>query len=120
MKNILVINDEPDLLEVCQLILEGAGYLCRTVAHAHPPLLETAVQEVKPDLILLDLVMPTAPGEQVARWLRSAAATRETPLVIMSALSEGPQRAKALGAARFLPKPFGPEKLLETVGALVR
>jgi DNA-binding response OmpR family regulator len=119
MPRLLIINDEADLLDVCQLILESAGYTVATVAHADRGLLVSAVHRFKPDLILLDLVMPVAPGEEVARWLREDARATAIPILIMSALSDGDARARHLRAAGFLKKPFTDDELVNAVRSTV-
>src|SRR3954467_13968889 len=115
MPRALVINDEADLLEVCRLILESEGYTVETVAHANKGLLLDAVHRFRPDLILLDLVMPAASGEEVARWLSEDARAQGIPVLIMSALSDGEVRARPLGSAGFLKTPFTDDALVDAV-----
>jgi DNA-binding response OmpR family regulator len=115
MTRLLVINDEADLLEICRLILEPAGYAVETVAHARKDPLLDAVHRFAPDLILLDLVMPAASGEDVARWLRADPTAKGIPLLIMSALSDAETRARYMGASGFMRKPFTDDALLSAV-----
>jgi CheY-like chemotaxis protein len=120
MHRVLMINDEHDLLEVCQLILESVGHRVMTIAHAKKePLLE-AIRGFGPDVVLLDLVMPAASGEEVARWLHAEPRMRHVPILVMSALSDGPSIARHLGASGFLRKPFTDDALVGAVRRLLK
>jgi CheY-like chemotaxis protein len=112
MARILLINDEPDLLQMCQMVLESEGHSAEATTVASRAV-ELATKGV--DLVLLDLVMPGTTGELVLRMLRESLETREIPIVIMSALADAPERAKAMGADAFLGKPFTPASLLEAI-----
>jgi CheY-like chemotaxis protein len=120
MARILMINDEADLLEVCGMILEGAGHSTESVAHANKPQLLQAVERFDPQLILLDLIMPVATGDEVSRWLRAHPRASTVPIVIMSALADAGARARHLGAQGFVGKPFTDEELIQVVEQTLR
>ena len=111
MKRILLINDEPDLLQMCKMVLESEGYSVDVTTAA-----SRAVQLARnADVVLLDLVMPRAAGENVFRWLREAPETGEIPVIIMSALDDAKERADGMGADGFVAKPFTPAALVDAV-----
>ncbi len=112
MARVLLINDEPDLLAVCKIVLEAEGHSV-DVTNDLSRLIELA--STGADLLLVDLVMPRASGEEVVESLRAHAKTRDIPIVVMSALPDGQARARAIRASDFLPKPFTPARLLETI-----
>jgi two-component system response regulator RegX3 len=112
MARILLVNDEPDLLQMCRIVLEADGYSV-DVATDVSRVVDLAANGA--DMVLLDLVMPGTSGEAVFRSLRESPKTKEKPVVIMSALDDVVERAHAIGASGVLPKPFTPEALLETI-----
>ena len=112
MARILILNDEPDLLEITSIVLNDLGHSVRTVADGKG-VVETA-RRFDPDLILLDWVMPGMQGDQVFFMLRMAL-ERKVPVVLMSALADGAEKAKRIGTDGFLPKPFDAHQLEDTV-----
>lgn len=111
MARILIVNDEADLVDLCAMILGERGHeMMEATSEARA--LELAAG-CRPDLLLLDLVVPGTSGERMARALRARAG--RVPLVVMSASADGPSRANAMGAEAFLAKPFGEEELVATV-----
>jgi DNA-binding response OmpR family regulator len=118
MARILIIDDEPDLLEMCALILEGARHSVTTAVGA--PGVMQLVAELRPDLVLLDLVMPGMSGEDAFRKVREIEDPRSTPIVVMSASFDGRIRARQLGADGFLAKPFGPPALIKIIDDVLR
>ena len=116
MARVLLIYDEPDLLEMCDLVLQSGGHTAvRAFTEFDRGLDLDALSDPVPDVVVLDLVMPHVTGEEVFRRLRDAPVTSKVPVVIMSALAEGEQIAKDLGADGFLEKPFDADELLDTV-----
>ena len=118
MPRILMINDDLDLLEICRMTLEGGGHQVETLAHAQRGPLVQLLESFRPDVILLDLVMPIASGEEVMGWLREEPVSREIPVVVMSASANAEQVAEELAADGFIPKPFTDDELLGAVGRL--
>ncbi len=115
---ILVVEDEPDLLVGLRQNLEVEGY---RVLHAGDGArgLETAVKE-KPDLVILDIMIPRMDGLEVCRQLRARGQT--TPILMLTAKSQEVDKVVGLemGADDYLTKPFGLRELLARVKALLR
>jgi CheY-like chemotaxis protein len=109
---VLVVDDDPDILEAVAEILEGEGY---RVARARNGLeaLER-VEEQAPALVLLDLMMPVMDGVGFGRELRARHPAAHLPIVVISA-DGNPDRAAVPGTVGILPKPFDIEALLALV-----
>lgn len=120
MSTILVVDDEPVNLDLLEALLTPPGYRVRTASGAIPAL--TAVTQERPDLILLDLMMPGMSGFDVCEQLRVHPATAGIPVIIVSAVSQlgGMERARTLAVDDFLAKPIQPAEVLERVEALLR
>jgi two-component system, OmpR family, phosphate regulon response regulator PhoB len=111
-KTILICEDDQNLRQLVRVIL-GDGY--RFVeAHNGPEALELAL-ELRPDLIILDLMLPGSSGLEVLTELREQLPAAETPVVVMSAWGHADQAALDAGADRFVAKPFEPEQLATIV-----
>jgi sigma-B regulation protein RsbU (phosphoserine phosphatase) len=118
---ILVVDDTPTNLSVLVRILEGSGYRI-LVARNGRAALEIA-RQTRPDLVMLDVVMPELNGFEVCRTLKQDAATRETIVIFLSALGEVADKVSGLelGAADYVTKPFQSEEVLARVrGHLLR
>ena len=112
MKKILIVDDEPALVELLETELTVAGY---EVVCASDGLegLAKAIQE-RPHLIILDVAMPKMDGYEALRKLRSSAGTKATPVILLTAKNEtnSIMEAQRLGATDYLIKPIEPEELL--------
>src|SRR3954470_15502757 len=117
---ILVIDDEPDLLELVEFNLKKDGYET-IVAKNGQSGLEIA-QKIVPDLIILDLMMPGLDGLEVCRELRADARTRQIPMIMLTAKSAEADRIVGLelGADDYVTNPFSPRELVARVRALLR
>ena len=113
MAKILILNDEPDLLEVSAMVLEDMGHCVETISTGNGIL--EAARRFDPDLVLIDWVMPGVQGDQVFRNLRSGL-EKKMPILLMSALADGAEKARTIGTDGFLPKPFDARQLKELVG----
>ncbi len=113
---VLVVNDEPDLLELCKFVLEDEGHTVEVTTSGHDVI--ALVHRFKPDVVLLDWVIPDVPGDVVLRRLRANGAV--VPIVMMSASHRADEASRRLGADAFLPKPFTDEELLNTLTPLGR
>lgn len=120
MSSILLVDDEPANLDLLVALLTPAGYRLRTASGALPAL--TAVAEERPDLILLDLMMPGMSGFGVCERLRADPATAGIAVIIVSAVSQldDQDRAQALSADDYLAKPIHQAEVLERVDAVLR
>ena len=112
---VLFIDDDSLIREACALFCERNGF---RVAHAAdaPEAIQKAFLFV-PEAIVLDLVLPSMPGWELAKRLRADDRTAHIPIVATSGLDgvEAERKAKAAGAVRFLPKPFELPALLDQI-----
>ncbi len=116
---ILSVDDEQDVTDLVQFHLTRAGYEVATAATGSEALL--AVGRRRPDLILLDLMLPDIDGFGVCEILRRDAATAAIPIVILTAWATTDARSLGLelGALDYLIKPFSPRELTERVQRLL-
>lgn len=116
-RSVLVVDDEPGILEVASAYLKRDGYLVRTAMTGQRALDSIATQP--PDLIILDLMLPDISGEEVCVRLR-----RQTSVPILmltaKAAEEDRLRGLALGADDYLVKPFSPRELVARARAILR
>jgi len=117
---ILIIEDERDLTETLTYNLQREGYET-LVAHDGQEGLRKA-QTLLPDLILLDLMLPTMNGQEVCRELRAGERTRDIPIIILSAKAEETDQIVgfSIGADDYVTKPFSVKVLLQRIKALQR
>lgn len=121
MKTVLVVDDEPDIVEIMRLTLEHAGYRVATAANGAQAL-EVVTRE-KPDVMLLDVGMPEVDGWQVLDRLKSGGTDlSDVPVVMVTAWASEADRLRGgiEGAVHYVAKPFDPEKIVEVVGDLLR
>jgi DNA-binding response OmpR family regulator len=116
---ILAVDDETDMTELVSYNLRRAGYLVITASTGQEALDRVSAQ--RPDLIILDLMLPDIDGFSVCEILRRHAATASIPIVILSAWSTHDARhlGLELGALDYLTKPFSPKELVERVRKLL-
>jgi CheY-like chemotaxis protein len=116
---ILVVDDEPDIVRMVRASLQTAGYDVATATDGQQAL--DAVQAEPPDLIVLDIFMPVLDGMEVLRQLKADAATRDIPVVMLTAnerdtdVLAGRSTWDALETVAYLTKPFDVQSLLVTV-----
>lgn len=118
--HILIVEDEPPLVELLRYNLEKEGYLV-DVAEDGAAALER-VRGSTPDLIILDWMLPELSGIEVCRQLRADPDTKEVPVIMLTARGEEADRLKGLasGADDYVVKPFSPAELLARVRAVLR
>jgi len=116
---ILAVDDEPDLIDLMQYHLARAGHEVTTATNGWEAI--HSVRQNRPDLILLDLMLPDLDGFGVCEILRRDPLTATIPIVIVSAWSSPDSRnlGLELGALDYLTKPFSPHELVERVNRLV-
>jgi CheY-like chemotaxis protein len=112
MSKLLIVDDEVAILEALTDILSVEGYEVATAANGAEGLKRAG--EDRPDLILLDLMMPVMDGQEMLRRLKESPDLRAIPVVVMSA---GRVSKSELQGSRFLAKPFELDDLLDTVSA---
>ncbi len=117
---ILVVEDEAPLLTLLRYNLEKQGFRVEEAADGQEALIRVA--EARPDLILLDWMLPTLSGIEVCRQIRRRPATRELPIIMVTARTEDQDAVRALdtGADDYIAKPFAMEALLARIRALLR
>jgi two-component system alkaline phosphatase synthesis response regulator PhoP len=119
-KKILVADDEPDILEIIQYNLRGAGYEVYTAKDGDDALQK--VKQLKPDLIILDIMMPKKNGMEVCEILRSQPMYKDTLIIFLTALNDESSQMKGFdtGADDYINKPISPKLLMSRVNALFR
>lgn len=119
LQKILCIDDEPDILEIVKASLEmGGGYTVATCSSGKEAL--DSVGDFKPDLILLDILIPAMDGVTIFGKLRGYSSLKSVPIIFMTAMVQ-PKEVSSyleLGAAGVVMKPFDPMKLPEEVASL--
>ncbi len=117
---ILVVDDEPDITALVAYHLAKEGYRVTTAANGRDAL--RAAREERPDLVVLDLMLPGVSGYDVLAELRRREETKELGVILLTARKEEPDRIKglSLGADDYIPKPFSPQELVLRVGAVLR
>src|SRR5512135_262374 len=103
---VLVVDDEGDLVRILQFGLESLGYAVETASDGQEGLKKA--REVKPDIILLDLMLPKLDGYKVCRLLKFDERYKHIPIIILSARTQEGDQALAIetGANRFITKPY--------------
>jgi phosphate regulon transcriptional regulator PhoB len=119
-REVLVVEDEPDIRRLVVLHLERDGFRCRTAANGLDALREAKANV--PELVVLDLMLPGLDGLEVCRRLRSDASTAGVPIIMLTAKSDEVDRVVGLevGADDYVAKPFSPKELVARVRAVLR
>jgi DNA-binding response OmpR family regulator len=112
-KKILVVDDEPDILEFLQVILEEEGYSVATTEKGE--YVEKLHDKGLPDLILLDVLLSGRDGREIVKQLKSQEETKSIPVIMFSAHPSAEQTARVAGAEDFLAKPFDIDHLLAVI-----
>ena len=112
---ILVVDDEPAIVRLMEYVLDRQGYIVRTAADGEEAL--RVVGEFRPELVVLDVMMPRKHGYTVAEAIRADPDLGGVPIIMLSARAQDTdvEQGLAAGANRYLTKPFEPDGLLETV-----
>jgi DNA-binding response OmpR family regulator len=119
-KLIAIVEDEPDILELVRLSLLQAGF--RAEGYADASSFFRSLDRKKPDLIVLDLMLPDADGLDVCKNLRMNERTSAIPIVMLTAKAEETDKVLGLelGADDYITKPFSPKELIARVKAVLR
>lgn len=119
-QTVLVVEDEEDILEIVAYNLEQAGLRVLRARDGQEAM--AAVLRERPDLVVLDIMLPKLDGKEVCRRIRQNEQTRSIPVIMLTALAEEVDRIVGfeLGADDYLPKPFSPRELVLRVRAVLR
>ena len=117
MKKVLVIDDDPDILEAIQMILSGEDYDSEAIVKGAETY--TKVEQYMPDLIILDITLPDCDGLAVLAILRQGG---QIPIIVLTARSQQTEKLSGLrlGADDYITKPFDMEELLARIRAVLR
>jgi DNA-binding response OmpR family regulator len=117
---VLIVDDEPDLIRILEFGLRAAGYQVEVAADGQEGL--KMAREVRPDIILLDLMLPKLDGYKVCRLLKFDDRYRQIPIIILSARTQEGDQALAIemGANRFITKPYEFSEILAHIEALLK
>jgi len=117
MSTVLVVDDEPIVREVVVRYLHVAGY--RTLEAGDGDLARTLIERERPNLVVLDLMLPGTDGLSLCRWIRSSS---DVPIIMLTARGEEVDRIVGLelGADDYVTKPFSPRELAARVSTVLR
>lgn len=119
MAHLVIAEDSPHMLRLLEMTLRKAGHTWVACSAGDAAL--AAVQTVKPDLAVLDIIMPGMDGLAVLSALKAEPATANIPVIMLTARGHTltRQQAEDSGASAFLTKPFSPTELLATIQKLI-
>jgi two-component system response regulator VicR len=115
-KLVVCIEDEPEMIDLVKLILSRKGFQVVGAMGGREGL--EAIQAQKPDLVLLDLMMPDMDGWEVYQKMKADDATKSIPVIVVTAKAQSIDKVLGLHIAKvddYITKPFGPQELLESV-----
>ena len=117
---ILIVEDKPPLVEVIKYNFESAGFRTTVASDGNEALFQA--EELLPELIILDWMLPERSGIEVCREMRKRKSTKATPIIMLTARSEEIDKVKGLenGADDYIVKPFSPKELIARSRALLR
>jgi len=118
--NILVVEDEDAIRGMLMMVLEQAGYKSTAVADAEEA--QKALEDITPDLVLLDWMLPGISGIEWARRLKKEPIHRDLPIIVLTARGEEEDKVRGLeiGADDYVTKPFSPKELVARIRAVLR
>jgi len=112
-KKVLVVDDEHDFLSLMDFFLTIEGFDVQTVCDGQEAI--EAVEKRRPDLILLDVIMPRMDGYEALHSLRSNAETRDIPVIMLSILDKSERKTEELNVTDYLVKPFSTTDLIQKI-----
>lgn len=118
-KHVLLIEDEPNIIEAVSFILSRDGWVVDT--HSNGQTAHGVVLEKQPDLVILDVMLPGVSGYDILRAIRGEPQVAQTPVLMLTARGQNKDRemAEQIGANMFMTKPFSNADVLEAVRKLV-
>lgn len=115
MKKILLIDDDPDIITVLQLLLKKKGYEVATAFREDEAYHQVSV--FQPHLIVLDVLLSGVDGRTICKKLKGTASSKHIPIIMFSAHPGAQKNMEEFGADDFIPKPFESSKILERIEA---
>jgi DNA-binding response OmpR family regulator len=112
-RKILVVDDEQDVAQALKVRLKASGY--NVVLASDSVQAFTMANKEKPDLILLDIMIPGGGGFVVTERLKQSQTTHHIPIIFLTGIPGCEERAYKLGASSYVMKPYHPDELLETI-----
>lgn len=116
VKRILCVEDEPEMIDLIRLILGRRGFEVHGAAGGVEGI--RLIRELHPDLVLLDLMMPDMDGWEVYQQMKADAATRDIPVIVVTAKAQNIDKVLGLHIAKvddYIAKPFSPQELMDSV-----
>ncbi|MBR9884438.1 MAG: response regulator, partial [Oceanospirillales bacterium] len=119
-KRVLIVDDEAPIREMIAVALEMAGYECLEAENAQQA--HALILDHKPDMVLLDWMMPGTSGVEFARRLRKDEVTADVPVIMLTAKADEDNKIKGLeaGVDDYIIKPFSPRELVARLKAVLR
>lgn len=117
-QRVLVVDDNPHILEAIELILSSENYAVKTLIKGEDSLEEA--KKFSPNLIILDLLLSGKDGREITKDLKKDAKTKDIPVIIISAHPTAQKAAEEAGANAFLAKPFDVSSLLTLVKKTIK
>lgn len=116
---VLIVDDEPHIVLSLEFLLQRAGYETAAAADGDEAL--AMVERLRPDVVLLDIMMPKRNGYEVCRAIKADPQLSGTPVIMLSAKGQEVEVLKglSLGAAAYVTKPFGNAEILEAIRAVL-
>ena len=118
MTTVLVVDDEPLIAMALEAMLEDAGHRVATAANGRQGL-ERLAEAPRPDLVLLDMMMPVMNGPAMLAAMAADPELRGIPVIVLSSLPEEAVRARAGGAAAILRKPYTADEVLDAIARVL-
>jgi len=115
VRKILIVDDEPYILNILDFSLDAEGYSVLQAADGEQAV--ALAREAEPDLIIMDVMMPRSDGFEACRLLKSDPETAHIPVLLLTARNsrEDQRRGGEVGADGYITKPFSPQRLLDKV-----
>ena len=115
-KTILVVDDNEDILDALEMTLSFENFTVHTTSRAEDAL--RFVDEIRPDVVLLDVLMSGIDGRDICRMLKNSDILGKTPVIMISAHPSAEESVRKVGADDFLAKPFDMDSLINSINRL--
>lgn len=115
MKQVLVVDDQPHIVRLIQVNLEKEGFTVITAADGEEGMKQA--RDSRPDLVILDVIMPKKDGFKMLREMKADTSLKETPVIMLTVKAQNADIVEGYreGAELYLPKPFHPKELVSLV-----